>query len=192
MAAAAIMAVLCTISILFWQQLPQEQRLLLVAVFKDNFAYVFTVVVLLFTAFGFTIDWFFRFYIIPVNQLAEAVDLISTVNPLLQIKIDGSYDVVRLADIINSHLKQRTEYKQIFEEKLSSVKADTENEKNILATLLEDLPQGILVCNAKSDIVLLQQKNQGAVVTWVQYGRQRRYLQRPLVRTGKVRFPFFG
>ena len=59
MAFGVTMGVFLTILILFWQQLPLPQQQRLISIIKDNFAYFFMAGVLLFTAFGFTLDWFF-------------------------------------------------------------------------------------------------------------------------------------
>ena len=150
--------VLCTIAILFWNQLDAVQKALLISLFKEHFAYFFTAAVLMFTAFGFTLDWFFRSYIIPVNQLADEVDLLQSVNPNLRIQIEGSQTVVNLAESINRLVHQKGE-SRIKEQDLNvQTLRQAEVEKNILAALLEDLPQGILICNHDGLIVFYNRK----------------------------------
>lgn len=150
--------VLCTIAVLFWQQLTTDQKQILLAILKEDFAFFFTAVVLLFTAFGFTLDWFFRFYIIPVNQLADETNLIVTVNPSHRIQVSGSYDVMRLADIVNRTADRQEAFRRTVENQLQRAEAETRKEKDILATLLENLPHGILVCNLDGSIVFYNRK----------------------------------
>jgi len=114
--------------------------------------------VLLFTGFGFTLDWFFRFYVIPVNELAEETQIITTVNPNHRIKAQGSYDVVRLAKIINQSAEKLTSIQADVDVRLQAAKKTTETEKDILAALLEGLPQGIVVCNIEGKIVFYNRK----------------------------------
>lgn len=154
----ATLAVLFTIAYLFWNQLSDLQQQLLIAIFKDDFAYFFMVGVLLFTAFGFTLDWFFRFYIIPVNQLAEETQLITTVNPRHRVKIQGSYDVERLAEIINLIAEKHLTVHEDTRRQMLVAQTATETEKDILAALLEGLPQGIIVCNLDGRIVFYNRK----------------------------------
>jgi DNA polymerase III subunit epsilon len=158
-AISATMAVLCTIAILFWQQLGIDQKHLLVDILKTHFAYFFVGLVLLFSAFGFTLDWFFRFYIIPINQLAEKILLVSTVNPAMRIQLDGAYDVMRLVEVINQIADRHSEFRQTVEQQLANANAQTEAERNILAAILEDLPQGILICNLEGQIVFHNRKS---------------------------------
>lgn len=158
MAIAVTLGVLFTIVILFWQQLAQADKNFLIAIFKDEFAYFFMVGVLLFTAFGFTLDWFFRFYIIPVNQLAEETHLIATINPQHRIKTHGSYDVMRLTEIINQFADAHGAAQQTVARELHTAKAAAEAEKDILAALLKGLPQGVLICNLEGQIVFYNRK----------------------------------
>ena len=154
----ATLGALLTISVLFWQQLPDLYKKDLIAIFKADFAYFFMFGVLLFTAFGFTLDWFFRFYIIPVNQLAEETQLMATVNPRHRIKCQGSYDVMRLGDMINRFANQQADMAESLARQKQTAKASSETEKDMLAALMEGLPQGILICNLESQIVFYNRK----------------------------------
>lgn len=158
MAIIATFGVLLTIAYLFWQHLSDLQQHDLIVIFKENFAYFFMIGVLLFAGFGFTLDWFFRFYIIPVNQLADETQIITTVNPDHRIKVQGSYDVVRLVNIINQSADKFATIQTDVKRQLQKAKTATETEKDILAALLEGLPQGIIVCNADGKIVFYNRK----------------------------------
>lgn len=177
-AVSATLCVLFTIAILFWQQISEIQQQLLIVIIKEHFIYFFMVAVLLFTAFGFTVDWFFRFYIVPVNQLTEETQIITTVNPNHRIVIDGSADVVRLSEIINHSADRFTTIQADVERQLKVAKTTTETEKNILAALLEGLPQGIIVCNAEGKIVFYNRKvkiifarHESKIPQWLGLGR---------------------
>lgn len=157
-AVSVTLCVLITIAILFWQQLSGIQQQNLLTILKEHFVYFFMAAVLLFTAFGFTVDWFFRFYIIPINQLTEETQIITTVNPSHRIVVSGSADVVRLSEIINHSADRFTTIQADVERQLQVAKTSTETEKDILAALLEGLPQGIIVCNADGKIVFYNRK----------------------------------
>lgn len=158
MAIIVTLGVLATIAILFWQQLSESQQQNLITIFKQDFAYFFMAAVLLFTAFGFTLDWFFRFYIIPINQLAEETQIITTVNPNHRVKVHGSYDVMKLAEIINQSADRFITLQADVRRQHQTAKTATETEKDILAALLEGLPQGILVCNSDGQIVFYNRR----------------------------------
>ena len=157
-AITATAVVFITIAVIFWQQLSDTDKTILISIFKQDFAYFFVAGVLLFTVFGFTLDWFFRFYIIPVNQLTEETHLIATVNPRHRIKAQGSYDVMRLAEIINQCAEKQITIEASVASQLQAAKNAAELDKDILAALLEGLPQGILVCNLEGRIVFYNRK----------------------------------
>jgi DNA polymerase-3 subunit epsilon len=177
-AVSVTMGALLTILILFWQQLPADQQQILISIVKENFAYFFMAGVLMFTGFGFTLDWFFRFYIIPVNQLAEEIQLKSTVNPQHIIDISGSHDVMRLAQMIQQRISGPVSAPLSSGTGRQQNRAAAESEKDILAALLEGLPQGIVVCNIDAKIVFHNRKAREILgghskprPTWIGLGR---------------------
>ncbi len=151
-------AALCTLALLFWKSLPSENRQSIITVVFAHFGYFFSAGFLLLMAFGFAADWIFRAYVRPINRLAEEIDLINTVNPDLRVTVRGSFDVRRLARIINQSAELATHVHKSQAEQLKQSKAEIETEKAILATLLSDLPQGIVVCNLDSRIVFYNRK----------------------------------
>lgn len=177
-AVGVTLCMLITIAVLFWQQITDTQQQHLLAILKAHFIYFFMAAVLLFTAFGFTLDWFFRFYIIPVNQLTEETQIITTVNPHHRIVVHGSADVVRLSEIINHSADRFITIQADVERQLQVAKTATETEKDILAALLEGLPQGIIVCNADGQIVFYNRKvkvifgrHESKIPQWMGLGR---------------------
>ncbi|WP_372679312.1 exonuclease domain-containing protein [Desulfosarcina sp.] len=153
-------AIAVTLAILFWRQLNPSEQHLLMRLFKEQFWYFFSTGVFLFTAFGFTLDWFFRFYILPLNQLIEETQVMNTVNPAHRLKIDGSREVQTLAQLINACGDQYQSAKHIIDQTVESAKAKTEAEKNILATIMAELTQGVLICDTVGRILLYNRQAQ--------------------------------
>ena len=153
-------AIAVTLAVLFWRQLnPLEQQMLL-GLFKEQFWYFFSTGVFLFAAFGFTLDWFFRFYIIPLNQLIDETRIMNTVNPAHRLKIDGSREVMVLAELINTFGDQYESAKHLIDQTVETAKAKTEAEKNILATIMSELTQGVLICDTVGRILLYNREAQ--------------------------------
>jgi DNA polymerase-3 subunit epsilon len=157
-ALSATVLALCVAGLLLWRALaPDQQQFLRVIVF-DHFAYFFSALFILLVAFGFAADWIFRAYVIPINRMAEEIDLINTVNPELRVSVRGSFDVRRLAKIINQSAELVSRFRKKQAQKLTAIQSTTENEKAVLATLLSNLPQGILICNLDGGIVFYNRK----------------------------------
>jgi DNA polymerase-3 subunit epsilon len=153
-------AVAVILAVLFWRQLSPIEQQLLVQLFKEQFWYFFSTGVFLFAAFGFTLDWFFRFYILPLNQLVEETRLMNTVNPAHRLTIDGSREIQELAELINTCGDQYQSAKHIIDQTVESAKAKTEAEKNILATIMAELTQGVIICDTVGRILLYNRQAQ--------------------------------
>lgn len=153
-------SIAATLAALFWRQLSPSDKQLLIDIFISQFWYFFSTGVFLFAAFGFTLDWFFRFYIIPLNQLIEETRVMNTVNPAHRLKIDGSREVRTLAELINTCGDQYQTAKLLVDQTVESAKAKTEAEKNILATIMSELTQGVLICDPVGRILLYNRRAQ--------------------------------
>lgn len=146
------------VGLMFWQQLPADTRLFLNHTVTEHFGYFFIAACVLLMAFGFAASWIYKAYVIPINRLSEEVDLINTVNPNLRVTVHGSGDVQHLARSINQSVELVDSLQKNQAEKLKLAQSETQTEKAILATLLADLPQGILVCNLDGSIVFYNHK----------------------------------
>jgi DNA polymerase-3 subunit epsilon len=149
-----------TLVVLFWRQLSPSEQQLLIGIFKAQFWYFFSTGVFLFAAFGFTLDWFFRFYIIPLNQLIEETQVMNTVNPAHRLKIDGSREIKMLAELINICGDQCQSAKHVIDQIVETEKAKSEAEKNILATIMAELSEGVLICDTVGRILLYNRQAQ--------------------------------
>lgn len=139
---------------LFWQSLAPLQQQVLATLVKANFSYIFSIGVLFLAGLGFILDWFFRFYIIPVSRLTEEVALMISVNPDFRTRIDGSRDVNQLGKLINEGADLYQGLKNTVDEKIQIAQAEVQTEKSILAAILAEWPAGVLICNDQGQILL--------------------------------------
>lgn len=149
---------LAAVILLFWYQMPAEEKQLFHTLLMANLGYFFTAGFIIVVAFGFAADWIFRAYVVPINRLAEAMEVINTVNPELRVPVRGSLDVRRLAHILNQSAERMA---RLLDGRAGGPPRDrgtVENERAILAALLADLPQGIVVCNLTGRIVFYNRK----------------------------------
>ncbi len=153
-------AVAVTLAVLFWRQISPSDQEVLFRLIKEQFWYIFSTGVFLLATFGFTLDWFFRFYILPLNQLIEETQVMNTVNPAHRLKIDGSREVKRLAELINIGGDQYEAAQHLIDQTVESAKAKLEAEKNMLATIMGELTQGVLICDTVGRILLYNRQAQ--------------------------------
>lgn len=154
-ASAAIFLIIITIvAFSFWHQLSLDQRVFLAGIFKRHFGYIFSVAFFLLAGLGFALDGIFRNYINPMSKLAEETALIHSVNPSHRIKLEGGKSILRLVQIINEGACNLEELQRNVEQRIELAKTEAEEEKNILAAIISELPEGVLICNAEGQILL--------------------------------------
>jgi DNA polymerase-3 subunit epsilon len=153
-----VVALSTVLAYLFWQSLTPTEKNFITLFNKENFIYVFAGGVLLLACIGFGIDGLFHTYIIPIIKLTEDVTLLNEVNPSHRIKLEGSKEINQLVSAINE-CADRLQASQInIQQKIQLAKAEAEEEKNILATFLEELPEGVVICNADGRLILCNQQ----------------------------------
>lgn len=153
-----MIVVIATLAWLFWQQLQPEDQRFLIELTRENLLYLFTAAVLMLAGLGFGIDWVFRLYILPLDKLAEETRLIHSVNPSHRIRLEGGRDVVRLAEAINESADRYQELYQNVHQKIENARAETEEEKRILAVVMAELTEGVLICNTEGRILLYNKR----------------------------------
>jgi len=140
--------------VLFWHQSIQQNR----PIFQDIFAryghFIFIIGLALIACFGFILAWVFRTVIIPMNQLSEEVELIHSVNPAHRVQLEGAHGLMQLVEKINTGAEQYEKLEKSVFERVHIAKAELEEEKNILAAIMAELPEAVLVCNKEGMIIL--------------------------------------
>jgi len=153
-----MIVVIATLGWLFWQQLQPEEQRYLIALVRENLVYLFTAAVVLLAGLGFGIDWMFRLYILPLDKLTEETRLIHSVNPSHRIHLEGGRDIVRLAEAINESAERYEKLHRNVQQKIENARAETEEEKRILAVVMAELPEGVLICNTEGQILLYNKR----------------------------------
>lgn len=150
--------VILSLALIFWQQLPDADRVYLIRLVKQNIGYLFSVAVLLLAGLGFALDWLFRLYILPIDKVASETRLIHSVNPAHRISIEGGRDILRLVSAINDGADRYEELYNQVQKKIDSARAEAEEEKNILASIMAELSEGVLICNTEGQILLYNKR----------------------------------
>ena len=150
--------IISILTVLFWHYLTPEEKFFLINIIKKHFLYIFSGGFLLLAALGFALDAIFHTFILPMGKLAEEAALINSVNPSHRITLEGSKDILRLAQIINEGAVRFENLQKNVDQKINFAKAKAEEEKNILAAIMSELPEGVIICNADGRIILYNKK----------------------------------
>ncbi|PNU21427.1 DNA polymerase III subunit epsilon [Geothermobacter hydrogeniphilus] len=103
---------------------------------------------------GGLVSLLFHFYIIPILRLGEETKLISIANPEHRIEPKGAKEVVQLAHVINESAEAYQKLQTEVREQIDKARAELHAERNRLAALMSELPNGVLVCNTDGLVLL--------------------------------------
>ena len=152
------LAIFVGMALFFWQQLPPQHQTTLIEIAKAHFMYIFIAVILFVAAIGFGLDAIFHSYILPLNRLPEEIELIHTVNSAHRIKRDGSKLLNRVIDEINENAERYQQLENAVMSRVIEAKSEVEKEKNILAVIMSELPEGVLICNRDGQILFFNRQ----------------------------------
>lgn len=149
---AAILAL--ALVMLFWHQSIQQNSPLFKEILVRYGHIVLVVGLVLIAGLGFMLARVFRTSIVPMNQLPEEVELIYSVNPAHRIELQGAHGLMQLVEKINAWAEQYEKMEKSVFDRVHVAKAELEEEKNILAAIMAELPEAVLVCNKEGMIIL--------------------------------------
>ena len=137
-----------------WQALSVEEKEFMSSLIDKMIPFQVLGTLILFSIIGGLVSMLFRYYIIPTLRLAEQTRLITVVNPGYRIHPDGAEELQQLARIINQSAEAFENLQTQVDNQIRTAKQELKDERNRLAALMSELPQGVLVCNPSGQILL--------------------------------------
>lgn len=97
---------------------------------------------------------FVRAFVWDIRRLVDAGRMMFTVHPEYRVQPGGHPDVQELAALLNQLAERFEQLQKERAEAIRQARADIEQESAMLATLLAELTEGVLVCNLDGQILL--------------------------------------
>jgi DNA polymerase-3 subunit epsilon len=158
-ASAVITSVLfCGLAWAFWQQITPPEKIILERLSAKNFIYIFSALIIILACLIFVLDGILHVYIIPTKKLAEEIHIQNSVNPSHRIRMEGGRDIISLAKAINESADRYENLQKNVDEMIHFARTESEKERNILAAVMSELSEGILICNSDGQIILYNKK----------------------------------
>ncbi len=129
------------------------EKLLLLSLFKRHYIILLSTPLSLLILLWFALDLFFQKQILPLFRLIEETSLFAA-NPSHRIHLEASRDVQHLVRAFNGMAERFETLQNSVRQQIDKAMAETEKEKNILAAIMAELPEGVLICNARGRILL--------------------------------------
>ncbi len=122
--------------------------------FKDHIGPLLILAVLLLLLGVLFLDSILRKYVRPLRKISEQISLLNPSNPSHRFEIEGAAEIQQLCDRLNEGAAQYESLLNDIEGRVNVARAQSEEEKNILAAIMSELPEGVIVCNPDGQILL--------------------------------------
>lgn len=156
---ALALAIVATASIaIAWYGLAPDDRAALQASVAANSGALLVAAALLLGILGVSLHALFRAYVVRPLQIAEETRLIMGANPRHRIACSAPRELAELAAAINA-LAARGELLQAdVDARVAAARQDLEGERQLLAALMADLTESVVVFNAAGTILLYNER----------------------------------
>jgi DNA polymerase-3 subunit epsilon len=141
-----------------WVELTPEEKVLLRRILDEHPALILTAAFLFPFAVVTALLWVFRHYIEPLRKLVDDVHVINLVNPSHRLAGTGSRQVKELSAAINRALDRIQDLQVNVDGEVRNSRRQVEEEKAILEGLIQDFPDGVVVCNIEGQILLYNRR----------------------------------
>lgn len=153
--AAGIILMIITAMVLYiWFHLTSYQAQTVMSLIRNQLPVLLTGILLLSLVFWALSDLVYANYIKPVKKISAEVALIYASNPSLRIPVAGNQDIQNLARTINTFADTFERLNQDIAAQVVAARKETEQERNLLAAIMGELPQGVIICNQNGRILL--------------------------------------
>ena len=155
-ATAAILCIIILAGSAVWLegQLTSEQLQTILRLFSPIAGPLILTSLLILAVAGGLVLAIFHKYILPVRKIADEISLINTSNPSHRFHGEGAAELRRLCDRINEVAERYEALAENVDGRIMRARAESDQEKNILAAIMAELPEGILICNTEGRILL--------------------------------------
>ena len=137
-----------------WLGLSVHQEMMLIAMGQENLFPLTGLAFIIFAALWVVFDITYNTYIRPLKKMASEASVIYESNPSHRIKIRGSKDITNLSRVINDFADMFENLNKTITEQILAARKETEKERNLLAAIMAELPQGVIICNKSGRILL--------------------------------------
>ena len=138
----------------FWTSLNQDQINSLITIFHTHFVYIIGIAFICGSVLFFGLELIFNEYINPLRKISSEALMIYSSNHAHRLNISGNSDIQLLSSSINNFAEKLENMDKDITEKSLAARKDTEKERNLLAAIMAELPQGVVICNRNGRILL--------------------------------------
>jgi len=152
--AAGTLAIVAGLATMIWLRLVPGHKDTLLHICQDNVYILLGLAFVVIGALWMVFDITYTRYILPLKRISAEAGVIYDSNPSHRIRVKGSRDIVQMAGIINDFADMFENLNKTITQQILTARKETEKERNLLAAIMGELPQGIIICNKNGRIIL--------------------------------------
>ncbi len=150
----ATLFVMAGIIFFLWQKLTTEEIHALSDIAVKDASYLTSLVLVFAFVALIGLQIIYLTYIKPLKKICADAEVIYSTNPSHRIEVHGKRDFKRLSTIINDFADMFENLNRTITEQILTARKETEKERNLLAAIMSELPQGVIICNSNGRILL--------------------------------------
>jgi len=150
----ATLLIISGILFFFYGALNQEQVVAVISIEKDYPLYIIGIFFICAGVVFTGLQIIFHTYIKPLKKISAEAAMIYSTNPSHRLSIHGNKDIKILSGVINDFADMFENLNKNITEQILVARDETEKERNLLAAIMAELPQGVIICNKNGRILL--------------------------------------
>ncbi|KAA3612480.1 MAG: DNA polymerase III subunit epsilon [Calditrichaeota bacterium] len=144
----------------FWFQLNTPEQEILLNLLKPLKTYLILSLFTFLFILGFVAKKMFSDYFIPLQKLIEDAEVMKNSPQKTSISSSGAKTIQQIAGLFADFAIQKKDLQENVNKKITEANINLEKEKNILASLISELQEGVLICNIEGQILLYNKRVQ--------------------------------
>lgn len=138
----------------FFGALNEDQINVIVSIEKEHPLYIMGVFAICAGVMFAGLQIIFHNYIKPLKKISAEASMIYSSNPSHRLNINGNKDIKNISSVINDFADMFENLNKNITEQILVARKETEKERNLLAAIMAELPQGVIICNKSGRILL--------------------------------------
>ncbi len=154
LALALTLCFVLAILLIIYLRLSPQQASFLEEILYQNIYYILAIITIVPVSFWVIFEICYTRFYLPLKKIPTETSVIFKSNPSHRIELKGNQDIQDLLLSIN-------EFADIYEninihiaEEIGAARNETERERNLLASIMAELPVGLIICNITGRILL--------------------------------------
>ncbi len=141
-----------------WQHLTAQQVQTVTQIVQLHLYKFLAVGFIVVAVVGLGLESIYENYIHPIKKISAGASVIYSSNPSHRIHVNGSQSINALTGIINNFADMFENLSRDITEQILASRTEVEKEKNLLASIMAELPQGVIICNRSGRILLFNSR----------------------------------